>query len=325
MRHQHPAYAVEPRELRIESIDLVARDVAHVEMASVDGAPLAPYEPGSHLILELGSSASVHRNAYSLTGDGVSPTSYGISVLRHGVGGGSHWVHSTLKPGDIIRVEGPRSAFGPQHDQKHSLLVAGGIGITPLLSHARAAARWGRSAEIVYAYRQGSGAHIEDVRAIAREAGMAVTEVSGAEEVARVLADRFAAQPIGTHAYACGPIGFLGRYLELGIAAGWPEGRLHLERFEAPELDPGDPFEAIVESTGQRVAVPAGVSLLDALGEAGVQVPSLCRQGVCGECRIPVRAASLEHRDFVLTAREKAVGEQMMCCVSRGTDVEVLW
>lgn len=317
--HQHPAYTVGARTLQVQSVTPAADLIATIVFVDPDGGPLAAYEPGSHLVVVAGE----YRNAYSLVGDGVNPKEYVISVLRRGAGGGSDFIHENFTVGTLVDIEGPRSMFAPQYDQKHALLVAGGIGITPVLSHARAARRWGLTADIVYAYRPDAGAHLPEIREVADGAGIRLFEAHDRTELITLLKERFADQRLGSHAYACGPIGMLDTYLELGHQAGWPDFRLHVERFEAPELDPGVDFEAVIASTGRQITVSSGVSLLEALGDAGVEVPSLCRQGVCGECRIPVRSGVIEHRDLVLSDDEKASGTTMLSCVSRGERIEV--
>lgn len=320
--HLHDAYQTAARPFRVAEMRPLTDQVTHLRLVPADGGPLTSYQPGSHLILTAGE----HRNAYSLLGDGINPRDYGISVLRRGEGGGSAWLHDHLATGDVIEVEGPRSMFAPVLDQRRALLVAGGIGVTPVLSHARALARLRVPAEIVYAHRPGAGAHLEDLR---RLPGITLYEATGRDAAVSLLRERLAAQPLGTHAYACGPAPLLETYLALAAEAGWPDARVHLERFAAPEQDPGSPFTAVVASTGCRLAVEPGVSLLNALLDAGVPVPNLCRQGVCGECRIPVRAPAggVEHRDLVLSEHDKAAGDSLLCCVSRGTEnteIEVL-
>ena len=138
-----------------------------------------------------------------------------------------------------------------------------------------------------------------------------------------MLTERLGAQPLGTHAYACGPAPLLETYQSVAAACGWPTARVHLERFTAPAQDPGDPFSVTLAGSGEVIDVPSGVSLLQRLLDHGLAVPNLCRQGVCGECRIPVRSGTITHRDFVLSDDEKAAGDAMLCCVSRGTDIEV--
>lgn len=317
--HQHPGYALGVRPLRVVGLTALTDRILHVELADAAGAPLAPYQPGSHLVVAAGEG---RRNAYSLTGDGFNPRSYEISVLRlDDRQGGSAWLHEHLAVGDTIEVEGPRSMFPPAHEQRHALLVAGGIGVTPVLSHARAVARDGGTATVLYSYRPGHEAHLEDLRALASERIRLVeaTTVGQTRAALGVLLDD---QPFGTHAYACGPAAMLDAYQEAAVLAGWPQGRVHAERFVAPELDPGEPFTATVASSGLGVDIPSGTSLLDGLLSAGVAVNHLCKQGVCGECRLPVAAAAaLLHRDFVLTAEERESGAHVIACVSRGHDV----
>jgi len=325
--HLHPAYTTGLRLLRVASVTALTSQIKHYRLVSDDGTPLTPYQPGSHLIVTAGE----HRNAYSLVDDGILPGSYGISVMRRGEGRGSDWMHDRVQAGDLLEIEGPRAMFSPILNQRNALLVAGGIGVTPILSHARAIARRGGTADIIYSYRPGNiyshrtgnAAHLGDLREIADRPGITLREVHTVEDTIDMISERFRAQPLGTHAYACGPPALLDTYLRVAHDAGWPSARVHLERFTAPQQDPGDPFTAIMASSGQVIDVPAGVSLLQRLLDHGLQVRNLCRRGVCGECRISVLAGEIEHRDFVLTDEEKSTNTTMLSCVSRGRDIEV--
>ncbi|MGW0039291.1 PDR/VanB family oxidoreductase [Gordonia sp. NPDC003376] len=316
--HLHPGYSTEPRPMRVVEVRELTGSISHFRFVPVDapGTMLTPFQPGSHLIV----SAGEHRNAYSLVDDGLFPTSYGISVLRRGEGGGSDWLHDNVTEGDVLEIEGPRSMFAPITNQHHALLVAGGIGITPILSHARAIVRDGGTADILYSYRPGHAAHLDELRALSAHDGITLFEATTVDETMAVLRARFALQPLGTHAYACGPGPLLDTYTELAAAAGWPGARVHSERFTAPEQDPGEPFSVRIAATGETIDVPAGISLLQRLLDNGIAVPNLCRQGVCGECRIPVSSGAVLHRDFVLSDEEKAAGDSMLCCVSRAQD-----
>ncbi|MGY1835089.1 PDR/VanB family oxidoreductase [Blastococcus sp. SYSU DS0510] len=300
------------RRLRVTDVRDAAAGIRTVEFVPADGGPLAAYPPGSHLVLHCGD----RRNAYSLTGSGIAPESYSVSVLLCPDGsGGSRWVHE-LAVGDIVAADGPRSAFAPVATARHHLLVAGGIGITPLLSHARAAARWHRDFTLLYGYRPGAGAHLDELRALCGPRLEEHPDVAGFVE--RIEA-ALAAAPLGTHLYACGPAALLDTVLGTADRLGWPEARVHTERFSAAALDPGDPFEVTLARSGRRVTVPSGVTLLEALEISGVPVPNLCRQGVCGECRVPVVSGSPLHRDLFLSEAEKAAADSVMCCVSRST------
>lgn len=287
-----------------------APGVRSVTLARPGGAPLPGFAPGSHLVVECGTVS----NAYSLTGDPVAPATYEISVLElpHGAGGSS-WVHR-LRVGDPVAVLSPRSAFAPVLSARRHVLVAGGIGITPIVSHLRSAVLWGRDVEVLYAYRDGHAAHLDDVVALAGDRARFFTDrASFGEHLAGTLAD----QPVGSHLYTCGPAGFMDHVVETARGLGWPNSRVHLERFGAEALDPGEPFDAVLTRSGRTISVASGTSLLEALEADGIEVPNLCRQGVCGECRIGVRSGPARHRDLFLSDAEKAAHDTLMACVSR--------
>ncbi|MGY2004893.1 PDR/VanB family oxidoreductase [Blastococcus sp. SYSU DS1024] len=302
--------------LRVTRIEAVTDRVRHIVLTDPEGRSLAGYAPGSHLVVTAGGT----RNAYSLTGSGIAPGDYRISVLRTGDDGGSAWLHDVLRVGDLLPVEPPRSAFRPELAARKAFLVAAGIGVTPILSHLAAARAWGRPVEVVYGYRPGEAAHLEEVRELA---GPDLVEAQGRVALAGALRERMAVQPWGTHAYACGPTAVLDLFTATARAAGWPPARVHLEHFQAPELSPGRPFTARLRRTGRELPVPSGTSLLDAVLGAGVDVPSMCRQGVCGQCLVPVAAGRVEHRDLVLDDSDRQSSTHMLACVSRAADTHL--
>ncbi len=130
------------------------------------------------------------------------------------------------------------------------------------------------------------------------------------------MAATLANSPFGTHAYICGPGPFIDDVVALAVDLGWPPSRIHVEHFGG-ELAPGEPFEVELASSGDTFVVESGVSLLEALEAHGRTVPSMCRQGVCGECRVPVRSGVVLHRDLYLSQAERDAGDAMMACVSR--------
>jgi ferredoxin-NADP reductase len=301
------------RHLRVARIDPVTPGVRQIVLVHPDGERLADHAPGSHLVVAAGSK----RNSYSLTGSGIAPADYRISVLRTSDGEGSTWLHDRLQVGDLLSVEGPRSAFPVELAATKSLLIAAGIGVTPILSHLRAARAWGRPVEVVYGYRPGASAHLEELRELA---GPDLVEAQGRLALTRVLEERLVSQPWGTHAYACGPTAVLELFTQIASRAGWPPVRLHIEHFQAPELEPGRPFTAVLRRSGARLSVPSGTSLLEAALRAGVEVPNMCRQGVCGQCLISVADGRVEHRDLVLDELDKQTHTSMLACVSRAAD-----
>ncbi|KAF0965925.1 PDR/VanB family oxidoreductase [Rhodococcus sp. T7] len=297
--------------LTVREARVLCPGVRHVVLADEGGRALPTFTPGSHIAVNW---AEGRHNSYSLTGPSIEPDHYAISVrLDENGHGGSRWVHD-LQPGQTVRVSRPRSAFAPILNARHHILVAGGIGVTPILSHVRAALEWGRSFEVIYSFRDRQGAHADELAALC---GDRLVTVSTPEELREALLPKLGDQPLGTHVYTCGPAPMIAAVAEWARECGWPPGRVHSEAFGAGPLPEGNPFAAKIGRTGMIVPVPSGTSLLEALLDKGITVPNLCRQGVCGECRLSVRGGEVEHRDLFLTDEEKASGDSIMPCVSR--------
>jgi len=315
------AVATRPRtskQLTLEVVDVIEQTpfIKSFAFADPHGEQLPGFVPGSHIVVESGAKA----NAYSLTGSGQNPAAYTISVARAPTGAGGSAAMHKISIGDTVSVSHPRSAFAPVATARHHLLIAAGIGITPILSHARAAREWGRSSSLIYSYRPDAGAHIEEVRAVS---GTGLTECTDRKSFRKALNKALLNQPMGTYVYVCGPAEFMSTVLLQAKDHGWPAERLHSEPFAAADQDPGRPFRVELTRSGKSLIVPAGQSLLETLEAAGTAIPNMCRQGVCGECAIPVLKGRVEHRDLYLTAEEKAANDTAMCCVSRAQDQEL--
>lgn len=303
-------------KLVVSDIDDSVADIRTLVLTHPDGAPLPSFTPGSHVVVECGGRGRP-ANSYSLTGDGVAPPAYVISVLRCPDGsGGSRWIHDELAVGDTVVTRPPRSAFAPVLRARRHLFVAAGIGITPMISHLRSARLWGRETVLLYIHRPGREVYVDEINDLADRATIHTRRGEFAAELTMALAD----QPFGTHLYVCGPTGFIESVSHAAAELGWPPSRIHVEHFGAA-LDPGEPFAVRVASTGEEFTVESGVSLLEALESRGYDVPNLCRRGVCGECRLPVTRGTLTHRDLFLSDSDKQAGDSLMACVSRaGTD-----
>ena len=297
-------------ELVVRSVDDGLPGIRTLTLARADGNPLPSFTPGSHLVIECGGTA----NAYSLTSDSVAPREYVVSVLECPTGsGGSRWIHRELAVGDSVVARPPRSAFAPVLRARRHLLVAAGIGITPMVSHLRSAQRWNREVNLLYLHREGRGVYVDEIKAMTDYAQIFTERSAFLDELSSALAT----QPFGTHLYVCGPGGFMQDAVFLAEKLGWPASRIHLERFGIDALDPGEPFGVTLTGSGDTFTVESGVTLLEALEARGHDIPNLCRQGVCGECRIPVSGGEILHRDLFLTDADKAACDSMMSCVSR--------
>jgi ferredoxin-NADP reductase len=278
------------------------------ELGRADDSALPRWQPGAHIDLVLPSG---DERQYSLLPDPLPDAStWRIAVLREPSGrGGSLWLHDSLAVGDTIRVRGPRNHFEfAPFPGSPVLLLAAGVGITPIASMARAAAAAGIRYVLHYSGRSRSALALVD------EIGVATIHLSDEGTRLDVVALLGSLDPMAT-IYACGPT----RFIEAveAAAGGHP---LHVERFEAkalaaPVLE-GD-FEVELALSGETLTVPPDRSILEVVEEAGVFVLSSCREGTCGTCETPVLEGEVDHRDSILTPLEQEQNAVLYICVSR--------
>ncbi|MFG6429538.1 PDR/VanB family oxidoreductase [Roseateles sp. LYH14W] len=304
-------------QLRVAAKRPAAQDVVELTLQAPDGEPLPAFEAGAHVELHLAGGLVRH---YSLCNAPGERQRYVLGVLREPASrGGSVAVHEGLNPGDVLAVGGPKNHFSLQATAAHKLLLAGGIGITPVLSMARQLAAQGRSFTLHYAGR--SRARMAFLAALADAPLAAHTHLHVGDENGSMDMDAvLAAQPEGSELYVCGPAGFIDAALAAARRLGWAEARLHRELFAAaPRSDTGEhqPFDIEVQGSGQVIHVPAGCSAAQALQDAGLPLLTSCEQGVCGTCLTRVVAGEPDHRDQYLTPEEQAANDQFLPCCSR--------
>ncbi len=293
-----------------------AQDVVSFALARLDHAELPLWTAGAHVDVEVsGAVGSPELRQYSLCGDPADRTSWRVAVLREPAGrGGSRYLHEDVQPGATLRVGVPRNNFGLVEAPGY-VFVAGGIGITPLLPMIRAARLRGADWTLFYgARRRERMGFLRELESDPDRVRVLPEDECGLLPVAEIVGGLPADVPV----YGCGPEPLLGALEH--ACAGRPAGSLHVERF-SPRADvaptPDRPFDVLVHGTGAVVRVAAGVSVLDALGAAGHDMPNSCREGTCASCETPVLDGRVEHRDSVLSAAERDAGKTMMICVSR--------
>lgn len=295
-----------------------AEGIVSFELAAEDGHPLPAFSAGSHVDVQLTDGLT---RQYSLCNDSAETHRYLIGVLREPASrGGSTAMHDRVQVGDVIQISAPKNHFALAHEAQSSLLLAGGIGITPILCMAERLAQTGASFELHYCTRSPARtAFAERIRASAF-ADRAFFHHDDGDAAQKLDIPALLARPQpGQHVYVCGPKGFMDAVLGTARANGWPEPQLHFEFFSA-DVQPRDADEAFdvkLASSGRVVHIPKGQTVLNALADAGVMVPSSCEQGVCGTCITRVIEGVPDHRDMYFTPEEQAANAEFTPCCSR--------
>ena len=298
-------------QVRVRSMKWEAPGVLSLELTAPDLAPLPAFEPGAHVDLTLPDGTM---RQYSLCGDPGDTSHYRLGVRDIGGGLSSGFIHRELRPGALVTLSTPRNNF-PLADSERYIFIAGGIGITPLMPMMRQASAAGRAWTLLYCNRR------DDAAPFLTEIGSFGGQVSlhSSESGTRLdLAQRLAHAEKDTLIYCCGPERLMSAVEEATQA--WPPGSVHFEWFRprTPSADePSDSFEVVCQASGATVTVPSGKSILDALFEAGIDVPCSCQQGICGTCEARVISGEIDHRDSILSEDERAANQSMMICVSR--------
>lgn len=304
----HPARVVELRDL--------TPTVREFVLAPEQGAP-ERWAPGAHLPLRLHGEGREFTRQYSLVGVLGEAAGYRIAVKRLDEGLGGSRAMWQLAVGDAIEVGTPQNHFPLGFTAPATLLVAGGIGITPMVSMAQALSQRGQSVRLLYAARSDAElAYGETLRGLLGEA--LVTCVSSRGERLE-LAEEINALPVGAQAYVCGPPTLLDEMRAHWLADGRPLPGLRFETFGSGGRLHSTGFHVDLPRHQTRIEVSPDQPLLDALEAAGIEVMSDCRRGECGLCAMDVLSleGEIDHRDVFLSEREKQENRRICACVSR--------
>ncbi|MEF7614872.1 PDR/VanB family oxidoreductase [Aquincola sp. MAHUQ-54] len=283
------------------------------------GVEFPPFEAGSHIDLHLPNGLV---RSYSLCNPSSDRGRYVVGILNDRKSrGGSRYVHQQLRVGSTLPISTPRNNFKLQEEAPRSVLVSGGIGVTPIWCMLQRLVALGRPVELVYCARtRKEAAFIADIEALAADKGVAVTwhfdEERGAPPA---LAELLAGKGADSHFYCCGPTPMLDAFEKTCEQLGYANA--HIERFAAVHVEaPAATTTFVVECerSGKTVEVPPGKSILDSLLDAGLSPDHSCKEGVCGACETAVIEfdGELDHRDGILTKIERESGRTMMICVS---------
>lgn len=300
--------------LKVARIDVLNETLKRFHLVSVDGEILPPAPPGSHLTFHLEpSSVEVIKNSYSVVSPTLIRDHYEIVVRKTADSrGGSKFFHEDIEEGNLLKARAPRSNF-PVHSQaRKSILIAGGIGITPIISLMDEIKRRRCEVELHVICRQSDRLALEALLANHMIAGSIFHEGRANCSIGEILSG----QPLGTHLYICGPFDLMRHAQEIAHDLGYPSSNVHFESFGATV---GNAFSVKLEGLNKEILVGASESLLEAMEREGIDAPYSCRGGACGQCVVEVVEGEVNHRDFFLSDEHRAAGNFMTPCVSRAS------
>lgn len=302
-------------EVTVEEVDRKIGDTVALSLAAKEGHVLPNFDAGAHVDVRISPGLT---RQYSLCGDPAETGKYRLGVLRdENSRGGSAAMNERIVAGDQLVISEPKNHF-PLLDAQHTILVGGGIGITPLIAMAHQLHSKGRSFDLHYCVSNAEKAAFqEDLTASPFSEKVATYYSRGGELPSFVPSEHLRKASGNTHIYVCGPTGFMDWVFDEARALGYPPNALHKEDFGADVDLSGGSFTVIAKETGVTVTVAEGQRIVDALTEAGIDIEVSCEEGVCGTCLCDVVEGEPDHRDSFLTEEERDSNELIMVCCSR--------
>jgi ferredoxin-NADP reductase len=298
-------------DVRLTDIRLAAQDTNLFELRRPDGAPLPTYEPGAHIDLHLPNGLV---RQYSLVVPDAKPESYVLGIKRDAASrGGSRYIHDELHVGAPLKISPPRNNFPLVEDAGHVILIAGGIGITPIWCMVQRLAALGRSWKLYYSCRSRADmAFLDSLNTYeAKHLHLHFDDQAGGKflDLAAIVAEA----PKDAHLYCCGPEPMLKAFE--AATASWPRAQVHVEYFtpKAEAATEGGFWVELARSK-EEYFIPPGKTILQVLYDAGVDVDYSCELGICGACETRVISGIPEHRDSVLSEEEQASNTKVMIC-----------
>jgi vanillate O-demethylase ferredoxin subunit len=301
----------------------LAAGIISLELVDSAGNDLPAFTAGAHIDFHLPNMGSIRQ--YSIWNDPSETQRYCLGILRDPKSrGGSLQICDGIKEGDIIKISPPRNHFHLNETASSYILLAGGIGITPILSMAQRLQTLGKEFELHYCSRsKASTAFIEHIKNSEFADKVTFHFDDAGDEQRLDIAQLTALQADNSNIYLCGPQGFMDAVIE--AASHWDPSAIHREYFgveESHESDAG--FKVIINSTGQAFDITEDSTITEVLEEHGINIPVSCEQGVCGTCMTPVIEGDIEHHDYYLTDPERDAGDVIVACCSRAKGTLIL-
>ena len=307
--------------LRVQRAEMVADGIRLFELARDDGGDLPEFTAGAHLKVRAPNGLL---RRYSLSGDPAWRNMYQIAVKREAGGaGGSISMVDEVNPGDLLEVTAPRNDFALAPNAPSYVLIAGGIGITPMLSMARhLVSSGGKPFRLYYLGRDAASMAFWEELSAPEFRGRVVMHTDGGDPEKSLDLWPVLEKPKGAHLYCCGPRGLMQAVRDM--TGHWSSAAVHFEDFGTSKSTTADdaPFTVRLARSGAVFNIPVGQSVLEVLRDSGVLIPHSCEAGSCGTCIVDVVSGDLDHRDLVLMEHEKT--KKFVACISRARGELVL-
>jgi ferredoxin-NADP reductase len=311
------------RRVRVGRRVAVAENTVALELVSEDAEPLPDFEAGAHI--DIKTSGGLIRQ-YSLCGDPRVRGVYRLGILLDpNSRGGSVAVHGEIVEGGVVEISAPRNHFPLLAMATESLLFAGGIGITPLMSMAYSLIGQEAAFALHYCVRERSRAAFYEELAESAFADRVFFHFdNGPAEQRLDVGKAFGVPSEGRHIYVCGPAGFIDFITDQARRNGWPDSQIHSERFDADVDKAGDAFEFVASRSQRSFMIPGDKTIAEVLLAAGVDVSVACEQGICGTCLCDVLEGVPDHRDLVQSDEEKSGNARIALCCSRSLSAKIV-
>lgn len=312
----------EQREVRVSRMQWEAEGVISLRLTRIEGDdPVPEWAPGDHIDVYVPDGTT---RQYSLCGDPTDRSHWEIAVLREEDGrGGSTYIHDELRVGDRLLVTRPKNTFALEEAPFHAL-VAGGIGVTPMMAMAESLARADKPFHLTYGGRTaGAMAFRQRLAVLAGRVSFLAEDVEGRADLEAIVRQL----PDGGLVYVCGPLGLLQAVQAAAASVHGPDQDIvRFELFSRDGLEPvvgesldADDYELVLARSGHSLRLAPEDNILEKALALGIDVENDCREGICGSCTTPINEGTVDHRDLVLTKKEQAAMQEMMICVSRPT------
>jgi reductive dehalogenase len=315
-RYTVPGHAPVIRVM-VKKAEAMTSDVTKYEFTTLDGAPLPEWTAGAHLDIVI---APEYMRQYSMSGDPADRSKYQIGVLREDAGrGGSKLMHRIFSEGRRVFISKPINHFPLEESATKTFLMGGGIGVTPMVAFAHRLHAIGADFELHYSCKSRDDAgYLADLAAAPwhDRVRLHFTADGSRADLAKIMENYQG----GWHVYTCGPDRYMNGVIEAATRQGFPEEARHLEYFSVPELPDyvNHEFTLKLARSGKEILVPADKSATDVLSENGIHIDVKCSDGICGVCKCGLTSGAVEHRDFVLSKRQRETS--IILCQSRAAE-----